>query len=186
VFWIDRRVLEVLAARRVSALDRLASGASRLDKAGIAVLVMVAVIATALVARSQWRAIVTVTLAVLAAQVLATGLKGVIAEPRPPRGLMLVPAQGWAMPSTHAAYSAAAAVALVLAVHWASGGWRWAGAAVLAAAAVTVGFLMVYAGVHWLTDVLFGWALGGAVGVGTNAFTRFAATRPLVEEREEH
>lgn len=172
-------MLEVLANRRVSVIDRFADAASRLDKAGIAMLVIAAIIATALVARSQWRAMVTVTLAVLVAQALATGLKDVIAEPRPPRHLMLVPAAGWAMPSTHAAYSAAAAVALVLAVRWASDAWRLVAAAVLAMAAASVGFLMVYAGVHWLSDVLIGWMLGGAVGVGVNVLTRVvAATRP--------
>jgi undecaprenyl-diphosphatase len=179
VFWIDRRVLEVLAAGRLSVIDRLANAASRLDQEGIAMLVTVVIIVTVLVARSQWRAIVTVTLAVLVAKLLASGLKDVIAEPRPPRRLALVSASGWAMPSTHAAYSAAAAVALVLAVCWTSAVWRRVGAAVLASAAAAVGFLMVYAGVHWVSDVVVGWALGAAIGVGANAVTRLPATRKL-------
>ena len=177
MFWFDQRLLEVLADRRVSAIDRFADAFSSLDEKGNAMLLIAAIIGITLVARREWRAMLTVTLSVLFADILSTAVKDVIAQPRPPRELMMAPALGWSMPSSHAAYSAAAAVALVLGVHWSSAAWRRLTAALLAAAAVAVGFLMAYAGVHWLSDVVVGWVLGGAVGLGVNAATQFAVTR---------
>jgi undecaprenyl-diphosphatase len=177
VFWFDQRLLEVLADRRISAIDRFADAFSSLDEKGNAMLIVAAIVAITLVARREWRAMLTVTLSVLVADILTSLLKDVIAQPRPPRELMMAPAFGWSMPSSHAAYSAAAAVAIVLGVHWSSAAWRRLTAALLAAAATSVGFLMVYAGVHWLSDVVVGWVLGGAVGLGVNAATQLVATR---------
>jgi membrane-associated phospholipid phosphatase len=184
VFWFDQRLLEVLAARRVSAIDRFAEAANSLDHRGNAMLIVAVIVGITLVARREWLAMLTVSLSVLVADIVASGLKDLIAEPRPPRELMMAPAFGWSMPSSHAAYSAAAAVALVLSVEWASPAWRRLTAGLLAAAAASVGFLMVYAGVHWLSDVVVGWVLGGAVGLGVNAAMQLVATRrtALVEQ----
>lgn len=111
--------------------------------------------------------------------VVATGVaewaKEVIGRARPPAGLALVPTDGTAMPSSIGALTAGAAVPLIL---W---GLRRADlvgrllAAVLTAGTVLIGLSMVYLGAHWLSDVLAGWALGGAIGFV--AF-RLAAWRP--------
>jgi undecaprenyl-diphosphatase len=184
MFWFDQRLLDVLAARRVSAIDRFAEAASSLNHGGNAMLIVAVIVGITLVARRQWRALLTVTLSVVVAGIVTGGLKELIAAPRPPRELMMAPAFGWSMPSSHAAYSAAAAVALVLAVQWTSPAWRRLTAGLLAAAVACVGFLMVYAGVHWLSDVLVGWLVGGAVGFGVNAAMQSVTTRrtALVEQ----
>ena len=89
-------------------------------------------------------------------------VKAIEARPRPGAGLVL--ASGSSFPSAHAAYSIAY-VAIVLAVgrtltsfvHRAA----WVVFALVLAAAI--GLSRVYLHVHYLSDVLAGWALGAAV-----------------------
>jgi undecaprenyl-diphosphatase len=90
-------------------------------------------------------------------------LKLVYARPRPPLALRLIPESGFSLPSGHALGSTV--VVGVLAVV----GWSLlqgvARAALVTAAALLVvatGVSRVYLGVHWSTDVLAGWMVGGA------------------------
>ena len=97
------------------------------------------------------------------ATVLANVLKGVFDRPRPPvdhpeiHPLVAVPHSA-SMPSGHAAGAFAAAVAVGL-VH---PRLRWP----LLALAALVGLSRVWLGVHYLTDVVAGAALGAAVAYG--------------------
>ena len=91
-----------------------------------------------------------------------TLVKASVARPRPPVSIHLVDASGFAFPSGHAAASAATwgAVAVVLA----TGRSRRTKIAVWSTAGVIVGVVglsRIYLGVHWFTDVVAGWALGG-------------------------
>jgi undecaprenyl-diphosphatase len=105
---------------------------------------------------------------------LVTLLKGVFDRPRPPVGhpeihpLVALPASG-SMPSGHAASAFAAAVAVGL-VH---PRLRWP----LLVLAGLIALSRVWLGVHYLTDVLAGAALGTAVAY---AAWRIAA---IIEER---
>lgn len=83
-------------------------------------------------------------------------LKEMIARERPDAALQVVRASGYAMPSGHAAGIAFVA-ALVVVMH---PRWRLHAMAV----AAVVGWSRVALGVHYPTDVLAGWLLGGALG----------------------
>ena len=118
---------------------------------------------------------------------VANGVKLLVDRPRPPVP-HLVPATGFSFPSGHAAAAAATWSALAL---LAGRGRRWPVKAWLgtAAAAVTVavGASRVLLGVHWLTDVVggaalgFGWFLACSVAFG-GTLLRFGAPAERVEQ----
>lgn len=121
-----------------------------------------------LIGRSEWRRALWLAGVVAVAAGMNTALKHGFALPRP----LLVPhldsVTTFAFPSGHAANSTALAGALALLI-----GQRWA----LGAAALTAGLIGVsrtWLGVHWPTDVLGGWMVGGAV---------LLAAAPLLPER---
>lgn len=124
------------------------------------------------VVRRAYRPAVAVTIAVLASTVAAGVLKGLFDRARPPVELVLVHLDGAAMPSTHAARTAAGAAAVLVAVTWSTSRARLHWGAVLACGTVIVGLCLVYLGVHWASDVLAGWALGTALGIGAGLLCR--------------
>lgn len=96
---------------------------------------------------------------------LANALKLMVARGRPEVGQMLIHADGYAFPSGHAAQGVATYGALAyLAAERAARRRRrllaWTAALLIAG---LIGFSRLYLGVHWLTDVLAGWALGSAM-----------------------
>lgn len=116
-----------------------------------------------------------------ASAVLVPVAKNVIGRARPPVADRLVAVDSPAFPSGHS--TGVAAVAGVLAVlcflrfrH------RAAAWAIVVAAAVFVGLVgltRVYLGVHWPTDVLAGWSLGGLLVVlGVLVHRRLGAAEP--------
>ena len=129
---------------------------------------LVALVAT--VALRAWRVAATVAFSVLVAVAAAGVLKQLIDRARPPADLALVHLAGPAMPSTHAALSAAAGAAVFLALSRAVP--RAYLGLLIAMVVLGIGACMVYLGVHWPTDVLAGWALGAAVGAGTSLVSR--------------
>ena len=102
----------------------------------------------------------------LVASGVFTLVKRLLDRARPPADLQVLAVANESLPSGHATMVAAAWTALVL-VLWpylaARGRVLLTGFAVLWAA--TIGFTRVYLGVHWLSDVLAGWALGAGLAV---------------------
>lgn len=114
--------------------------------------------------------------AILSAWALIAPLKLFFARPRP-EALFAVPAQGYGFPSGHAlATTVFAAVLVGLMSRKAAGNRRlfW----LILAIPLLVGVSRLYLGVHYLSDVLGGWAAGVLVAaVFLGAYGRWAGRR---------
>jgi membrane-associated phospholipid phosphatase len=156
----DERVLQDVVHWRSGALTALGK---TLTTFGTDVVVYPLLVLGALVC---WRRTGRPLAGVPAIAVLVTGqlirivINRTIARPRPPAGLHLVNASGYAFPSGHTtnATLAYALLAIVLTMNFPRGRWAFiTGAAILA---IGVGLSRVYLSVHWATDVAGGWLLG--------------------------
>ncbi|GAA1865482.1 hypothetical protein GCM10009836_52330 [Pseudonocardia ailaonensis] len=123
---------------------------------------LTAVTAVVLLVRRHLREAVVVVVAGIGAGVLVAGLKSLYARPRPPLATRLVVETNPSLPSGHALSSAVVVgiVAAVLVAHLPR--LRAVVTAIAAAAVLAIGVSRLYLGVHWLTDVLDGWLVGGA------------------------
>jgi undecaprenyl-diphosphatase len=164
----DQAALDFADEIQVGWLEGLAKAVTHLGAAYVVVpLAVLAALALAISGR-RWELGVLVA-GVAATLILVPEIKGLTERPRPPEGL--VDASGYAFPSGHAAYAVfyvwlAATVALRVVPDLTR-----RGLAIGAGLAVTavIGLSRVYLGVHWLSDVSAGWALG------VSSFTAFAA-----------
>jgi undecaprenyl-diphosphatase len=120
--------------------------------------------------------------AVVVGSLTIRGIKGVVERPRPPVATRLTVETSTSLPSGHslmAVLGLGLTVTAVLVLVPRGGGHPARRAAVRAATALVgavlalgIGLSRAYLGVHWTTDVLAGWLLGGAllaVAVGTAA-----------------
>ena len=157
----DRRVARLIVQQRVAWATDLLRAATHL---GGTIFVAVALVAAAALSYLRSRALTWPSFFAATAVgglQLAGIVKALVDRARPELSPLYV-VDSPAFPSGHAAASAACFLALAFymkattsihpAVAWITG----------ALAAIVVGFTRVYLGVHWPTDVLFGWALGAA------------------------
>jgi membrane-associated phospholipid phosphatase len=169
----DRHVLLWLVEHRGVGWTNLATGMMHL---GLSVVflgfALLAALLVAVVVRAARSVIAAAGAAALSSVVASLLLKQLIARPRPDVGLALVQAGGYSMPSTDAALVAGLTVAALVTVRWPSRGQQRAATAAVVAANLVTGLALVYLGVHWMTDVLAGWALGGATGAVIGTFIR--------------
>ena len=101
-------------------------------------------------------------LAVAGSWVLVEAIKLAVHRPPPPVADMLAGTPGFAFPSGQATRSAACLLTLAFVVNGVLPSWRSKVVVVTAAFSVAtlIGLSRLTLGVHWLTDVLGGWALG--------------------------
>lgn len=123
------------------------------------------VVVAALAASARRREAAFLSIAMVAELLLNLALKNAFARARPPAAEALVHAGGYAFQSGHAMASATFALALAV-IAWPTR-WRVPAALLAAAFALLMGASRIYLGVHWLTDVLAGWAMAVAVVTGT-------------------
>ena len=163
---LDEGLLRLIAEHRdasVTAVLRQVAGLSTRPVTYLCAVVLCVVFARLFRA---WRPAVAAPVAAVAAFAVAGLVKDLIGRPRPPHDLAVLTAGGFAMPSSIAAMTSAAAVPVILfGLRTGSRAGRLL-AAVLTAATLGLGVCMVYLGAHWLTDVLAGWVLGAAIGAG--------------------
>lgn len=133
--------------------------------------------------RHTWQPLLMMAVAFLGAAGLYDIVKPAVARARPPAALQVGgPDEGFAFPSGHATQTIAfyGMLAIVLTV-WFAPRRRLVFAIAAALVAVVVGASRLYLGVHWLTDVLGGYALGLtwlAVVLIATLLLRQTVTRP--------
>ncbi|HVG65068.1 MAG TPA: alkaline phosphatase family protein [Actinomycetota bacterium] len=160
---VDQPTASFVAAHRHGWLDGVMRLVTDLGSAGVLVPLVLSAGLAWRWRRGTWRPLALLAGAVAGAWVVQVAVKQLVERPRPPAALALSHASGFAFPSGHA--TDAAAVYGMLAVLLARSGRgaakvaAWAGAAALIA---LVGLSRLYLGVHWLSDVVAGAALGSA------------------------
>jgi membrane-associated phospholipid phosphatase len=166
------------------ATDRSIDVLLGITQLGSTVVIVVVALALGLLEwwrRRRWAVLAFMLTVILGQNLIANGIKLLVHRERPPVP-HLVNATGWSFPSGHSAAAAAtyAAVALLLGRgrRWTVRAWLGTGAAAIV---VAVASSRVLLGVHWVTDVIGGVALGFAwfavcsVAFGGTLF-RFGAT----------
>ena len=113
--------------------------------------------------RRTWRPLAVAVGAWIGSAILTDTVKALIDRARPPATEWIGTASGGSFPSGHtsdsvAVYGILAALVAASTPYWSRKVGLWAGALIVW---VVVGITRLYLGVHWLTDVLGGYALGG-------------------------
>lgn len=132
---------------------------------GTAGMTGLAVVAAVLLwCRRRRHEALVVLVAALGAALLVVLAKNLYGRARPPLAVQLVPESTASLPSGHALGSIVVlgVIAVVAARSARSRALRIQAFVTAAAGIVLIGVSRLYLGVHWLTDVLAGWALGGA------------------------
>jgi len=124
-----------------------------------------AAVAIFLAATGRRQLALGVVCAVASAILAVTALKLLAARPRPDVVPRLGGFNGASFPSSHAMLSIAVYGILAIALTT-SRATRWLACAAAVALGLVIGFSRLYLAVHWPTDVLTGWCLGGVWALG--------------------
>lgn len=122
--------------------------------------------------RRAWRAALWLAVCGVVGNLASQGMKAAVGRARPHWPDPVDSAGYAAFPSGHAMTAAIVCGAMLwLFLHRTTAGraWRAAAWAVAVVSVVGVGFTRVYLGVHWASDVVGGWLLGGVVLAGSAA-----------------
>jgi phosphatidylinositol-3-phosphatase len=160
---VDQPTESFLVAHRGAWLTGAMRLATDLGAAGVLVPLVLAAGLAWRWRRGSWQPLWLLAGAAAGAWVVQVAVKQLVERPRPPAGIALSHATGFAFPSGHA--TDAAAVYGMLALLLSRSGHRPARAATWAAAVglvALVGLSRLYLGVHWLSDVVVGICLGGS------------------------
>jgi membrane-associated phospholipid phosphatase len=160
----DARVTDAVVEHRAPLLTRLSIGASWLADLTTVTLLVVGFAVASHRRSGRWAALWFPGTVGAGALLMSAAVKVLTGRPRPQAGMALGDAFGAAFPSGHSLRAMAVFGAIALITHRMTtaraariAAWSVAGLATLA-----VGFSRVYLGVHWLSDVVAGFVLGGA------------------------
>ncbi len=177
---IDMVVLDEAVDARSGWLTALAVAVTNAGSTSVMGLLAALVVLALLRARRPHDAVFVAATAA-GASLVFTGLKRLLDRARPPQGDRLIGAANESLPSGHATMAVAVIGSLVVLV-WA-GRSATARAAIVAGAALwvgAVGLTRIYLGVHWFSDVLAGWLVGGAwLALCATAWAALARRRAL-------
>lgn len=159
----DAPVVQYVAAHRVACLTSVMKASSTIgSELGLWIAVLIGGVILAWSTRS-WRPLLLLALVMLGAVSLDRLTKLAVGRMRPYSLLWAIPALGRSFPSGHATESAAVyrTLAHVFAGTQSRSGIKSMAYTIGIAAPLLIGISRVYLGVHWPTDVVAGWALGG-------------------------
>ena len=181
---VDRWVFQALQAVRTEPVEAFFAATTHLGDTWMLIGVVAVGVAALLVMRRRAEAAVITAVFVLAATSVAL-MKVMLQRARPDDALHLVPASGAAFPSGHASLSFVAYLLLAyLVVRQLNSmrGYVIFGAAVILS--LVIGLSRLVLGVHWLSDVLAGYALAGlwvSVGITMIEFIRHFQPAPVLD-----
>jgi undecaprenyl-diphosphatase len=154
--------------------------------------ILVAVLAVAalyLAIRRKWRLVLFLAASAAGGFTLDPVLKDLVGRLRPVVAHPIAHGLGNSFPSGHALNSTVCYGAVLLVfLSAARGNWRKAFKIIVFSLIVLIGITRILLGVHFVSDVLGGWAIGVAwLGITTTAFelTRRAAGRPVTAPMEQ-
>lgn len=129
----------------------------------VVLAVLAACAAGWLILRRERRDAVLVAVVTLGAALLVVSFKHIIARERPPVADRLAVETGWSYPSGHTlgATAVLGVLAVVASAHLARGLHRVLVRVAAGLLVAAIGVSRVYLGVHWPSDVLAGWLVGG-------------------------
>jgi membrane protein DedA with SNARE-associated domain/membrane-associated phospholipid phosphatase len=155
----DRAAIDVVNELRRPWLTDLNEVLTKLGSSAV-LLPIAALVAVALGVARRWSELAVMVVAMIILFLGVDVLKSAVDRPRPAGGLVSAP--GNAFPSGHAAHATFYTWLALTVVVRLRPGLTYATAIVVAGIALTaaVGLTRVYLGVHYLTDVFGGWALG--------------------------
>lgn len=160
---VDGPVSRWLATHREQWLTTVLLAVTRLGNTDAQTAVLVLVSGVSAIAARSWAPVLVGAAGGAGIGLVIVLAKETISRQRPPQPFALVASSGYSFPSGHA--TGAAAVGMLCAwmlCRWVLRAWplRVAVWAATIAAIGVIGFSRPYLGVHFLSDVLAGWALG--------------------------
>ena len=157
----ERAITDWAVDHRSGALDRVMPWVSDLASPIVCWPLTGAVVAV--LWRRGPRVATTPLVALLGVRLISHFVKQLVDKARPPVSIRLVAEHGGAFPSGHTITAIAAWGSTALLLAAITDGWsRRAIVAIPAGVILAVGCSRVYLGVHWVTDVVGAWVLGGA------------------------
>ncbi|MBD3546641.1 phosphatase PAP2 family protein [Streptomyces sp. JV180] len=128
----------------------------------------VALLTVWLLYRRAWRLAAWAATTAIGGALTGVLVKVVVERARPSLPDPVAHAPGYSFPSGHAMTGVTScAVLLLVLLPLVPRGWRWLCWAAAVVSVLGVGFTRIALGVHWFSDVIGGWLLGGAVVVLT-------------------
>jgi membrane-associated phospholipid phosphatase len=159
---LDRPTLGWVVEHRTPAWSTFFAAVTTLGDTAVVATTTIVVVVGLLLAR-RWVSAGQVALAQVGAGTLVAVGKAAVGRQRPPETTRLAVEGTLSFPSGHALGTIVLALTLVSLV-WRCSARRWVrlpAASVAALLVLGVGVSRVYLGVHWVTDVLGGWLVGG-------------------------